>query len=334
MKNEKKMPDFDEGAFSQLIIDFISYKRTCGLKYEDSAEYTLHVINRKLNSFNMKEPILSKEMVESLTEKRIHESYFTQAKRVTLLRQLAIYLNYRGLEAYIYPDISMHNEEHSFVPYIFTDSEIDAIFSVADHLPNKNNYPFYHRVYPVLIRLLYSCGLRLSEALNLKIKDVNQDLATLHIDNSKNSKTRIVAMSTSMNKVLHKYIANRYGDMACFERYVFEAPDGRRYSRGSVRGTILKIFKCAQLPHLISGRHPRVHDLRHQFSIKAMEKMHESGMDLYCALPLLSMYLGHKGIRETEHYLRLPDFRMNEIASSSRKLVEDMIPEVNWDDNP
>ena len=63
-----------------------------------------------------------------------------------------------------------------------------------------------------------------------------------------------------------------------------------------------------------------------------MEKMHENGMDLYYVLPLLSTYLGHKGIRETERYLRLPQFKMDEIASSNKKLIYGMIPEVNWDD--
>jgi integrase len=158
------------------------------------------------------------------------------------------------------------------------------------------------------------------------------ELATLYIDKSKKSKSRVVTMSKSMSKVLWKYINNRYGDAVCPERYVFEAPDGGRYNRGSVRSTIMNIYKYAGLPQVASGRHPRVHDLRHNFSVNAMEKMQESGMDLYCTLPLLSIYLGHKGIRETEHYLRLPQFRMDEIATSGSKLVEGMIPEVKWDD--
>lgn len=332
MKNEKRMPDFDEGVFTELILDFISYKRSCGLKYEDSAEYVLRAINRKLNNYAVKVPTLTKEMVDNLVKKRPHEQYSTQSRRISLLRQLALYLSWRGIEAYIYPELSIHKEEQTFVPYLFTDSEMNSVFSVADRLLPISRYPFYHKVYPVLIRLLYSCGLRLSEALHLRIRDINTEAATLYIDKSKNSKSRVVAMSTSMNKILWKYISNRYGDVICPEKYVFEAPDGGRYNRGSARSTIMNIFKYAGLPHLVSGRHPRVHDIRHNFSVKAMEKMQESGMDLYCTLPLLSVYLGHKGLRETERYLRLPQFRMDEIASSGSKLVEGMIPEVEWND--
>jgi integrase len=332
MKNKKKMPEFDEGVFKELILDFISYKRSCGLKYEDSVEYVLRVINSKLNEYDVKEPILSKEMVESLVKKRSHEQYSTQSRRISLLRQLAKYLCWRGFDAYVYPELSIHKEEKTFVPYLFTDSEITSIFYVSDHLQPVGRSPFYHLVYPVLIRMLYSCGLRLSEALNLRLKDVDMELATLYIDKSKNYKSRIVPMSASMTKVTRKYIGNRYGDNPSPERYVFEAPDGGRYNRGSVRHTIINIFKKAGLPHHINIRHPRVHSFRHNFAVKAMEKMQKSGMDLYCTLPLLSVYLGHKGIRETERYLRLPQFRMDEIASSSSKLIDGMIPEVEWND--
>ncbi|NSW91273.1 MAG: tyrosine-type recombinase/integrase [Firmicutes bacterium] len=332
MKNEIRMPEFDKGVFTKLILEFIYYKRSCGLKYVDSAEYVLRAINRELNNYGVKEPALTKEMVENLVKKRPHEQYSTQSRRISLLRQLALYLSWRGIDAYIYPELSIHKEEKTFVPYLFTDSEMNSVFSLADHLPPISRYPFYHMIYPVLIRLLYSCGLRLSEALNLRIKDIDMESATLYIDKSKKSKSRVVAMSASMNKVLSKYISNRYGNTVCSERYVFEAPDGGRYNRGNARATIMNIFKHAGLPQLTSGRHPRVQDLRHNFSVKAMEKMKESGMDLYCTLPLLSAYLGHKGIRETERYLWLPQFRMDEIASSGSKLVEGMIPEVEWND--
>ena len=53
MKDERKMPDFAEGVFTKLILDFISYKRSCGLKYEDSIEYVLRDINRTLNSYTI-----------------------------------------------------------------------------------------------------------------------------------------------------------------------------------------------------------------------------------------------------------------------------------------
>lgn len=76
----------------------------------------------------------------------------------------------------------------------------------------------------------------------------------------------------------------------------------------------------------------RLDFLRHTQAVHALEKMHSEGMDLYYSLPILCSYLGHKDIRSTEKYLRLPYFKHDEVTLSSRELVEGMIPEVHWDE--
>jgi len=318
--------------FSDIMQSFIRYKRSCGLKYEDPTVYILRQICNQLNCYPVSCIELTKEMVLDVIEKKAHESHTTQARRITYLRQFAEYLSMKGYPAFIYEDERIHNEVSTFVPYIFNGEEISKIFQVADSLPLISKYPHYHITYPVLIRLLYSHGLRLSEALNLRIGHFNKYERTIYIEKSKNFKSRFVPLSETMSSVLSIYLKKRFGDAPDTERYVFEAPDGNIYNRGAVRHMIIKIFTTAGLPSIRDGRHPRVHDLRHNQAIMAMEKMKAEGLDLYCALPLLSIYLGHKGIRETEHYLRLPQFRMQEIATSDKHLVEGMIPEVFWDE--
>jgi integrase len=130
-----------------------------------------------------------------------------------------------------------------------------------------------------------------------------------------------------------EYVGRRFGSQPEVDRYIFEAPDGERYSRVSVRSTIINIFKSAGIPTNTTEHHARLHDIRHLFALKAMEKMKLEGLDLYCAMPLLSIYLGHEGLRETEKYLWLPNFRMEEISASGQKLLPGMIPEVVWDEN-
>ena len=334
MKNDiLKLPEFEDGMFTTLILGFISHKRSCGLRYGDSASYNLRVICRKLNQHQLEHPKMTKEMVEDLVEKRPHESFSTQSRRISLLRQLAIYLNRLGVEAYIYPEQSKHKEAKTFVPYLFSDNEIRRIFEVADNLAPMTRWPHYQDVYPVLLRLLYAGGLRLSEALNLKLMHFDDINNTLTIENSKKGKSRVIPVSVSMSHVITKYMNKRFGGTNYDrDRYIFEAPDGNCYNRGSLRSTIIKIFKTAGIPVNPSERHARVHDLRHLFSVKAMEKMKLEGMDLYCALPLLSLYLGHEGIRETEKYLWLPEFRMEELAELNQYLPQGMIPEVQWDE--
>lgn len=57
--------------------------------------------------------------------------------------------------------------------------------------------------------------------------------------------------------------------------------------------------------------------------------MKQEGMDLYCLLPLLSKYVGHKGLRETELYLRLPQMGFNEVAQSIQESMGGLFPEVS-----
>ncbi|UOF90993.1 hypothetical protein LSG31_01550 [Fodinisporobacter ferrooxydans] len=119
MENKTISIPFEEGPFKKLFLEFIIYKRGCGLKYEDSMLYTLRFTNHQLNRYHVKEPVLTKCMVEEICAKRPHEAYSTQSKRVGMLRQFAGFLKNRGIEAYIYPEISRHNESSSFVPYIY-----------------------------------------------------------------------------------------------------------------------------------------------------------------------------------------------------------------------
>lgn len=139
-------------------------------------------MNHQLNEYHVEEPVLTKGMAEELGAKRPHETYSTQSKRIGMLRQFAAFLKNREIEAYIYPEISRHHESSGFVPYIFSDQEIASIFDVSDHLPVVSRYPAYTFIYPVLMRLLYSCGLRISEALSLKCLDVDLAQSTLFIE--------------------------------------------------------------------------------------------------------------------------------------------------------
>jgi len=329
MKENKRPILFDKGPFKKLFLDFIYYKRGCGLKYEDSAEYTLRIINRRLNTYRLEKPVLTKKMIEDLAKKHPHETYATQSKRITFLRQFAQFLNNMEIEAYIYPEYYQHNEDGTFVPYIFSPEEITDIFKESDNLPTLSRYPGYSIVYPVLLRMLYSSGLRLSEALCLKIQDVDLEKGMLYIDKSKNNKSRFVPMSSTMVCVCRKYVMK----MLVFNPkggYFFPAPDGGRYNRGSVRWSIIHIYERAGINKLPNGLYPRVHDLRHTQAVHSLEKLQAEGVDIYCSLPVLSAYLGHKGIRETEKYLRLPYFKYDEVALSSRMLTKGMIPEVQW----
>ena len=67
------------------------------------------------------------------------------------------------------------------------------------------------------------------------------------------------------------------------------------------------------------GSVPRLHDLRHTFCVRALEQMEAKGFDLYTSLPMLSTYLGHRRITETEYYLRLMESHFSGILNKVEK---------------
>lgn len=123
------------------------------------------------------------------------------------MRILCKYLHSNGYDA----PCAFHPAPHvnkCFVPYIFTKDEIERLFSAVDCTKESSESPLRHLVMPVLFRLLYTCGLRVSEALHLKVADVDLDAGVLAIYGAKGDKERLVGISDSMLTYMKSYRSN------------------------------------------------------------------------------------------------------------------------------
>jgi integrase/recombinase XerD len=329
MHNEERMIEFEDGIFKQLFLDFIRYQQSLGYKYGNSSIYTLRSINRKINLMNLTQaqPCLSKEIIESLAEKRPHETCGTQQYRIGLLRQFSLYMNRMGFDAYWFPKRSLPKYRSDFRPYIFSDNEISAMISAAGSLKPRKQYPKYHFIYPALIRLLYGCGLRISEARFLKTQQVDLEQGIIYIDKSKNDTSRYVPMSGSLTDYLRHYVQEAGIDLN-LEGYFFPAPDGGHYDLKTLYAGIKNIYHKAQIEALPNGKLPRVHDIRHTFSVHAIRRMKNKGRDVYTSTPLLSAYLGHTNMIDTEKYIHLSAFEFGNFIADSKNLLNGVIPEV------
>ncbi len=333
MNNKERTIEFDEGIFKQLFLDFVRYQQSLGYKYRNSSIYTLRSINRDVNQMNLiqEQPCLSKTMIESLTEKRPSETCGTQQYRIGLLRQFSLYMNSLGFEAYVFPKRSLPKNRSDFRPYIFSDKEISAIIKAADCLKPMNRSPKYHLIYPALIRLLYGCGLRISEARNLKTQQVDLDQGIIYIFKSKNDTSRYVPMSWSLTDYLRHYVWEASIDLTV-EGFFFPAPDGGYYDLKTLYEGIKNIYHQARIETLPNGKLPRVHDIRHTFSVHAIRMMKNKGQDVYTSTPLLSAYLGHTNMIDTEKYIHLTAFEFGSFIADSRNLLNGVIPEVFSDE--
>ena len=90
-----------------------------------------------------------------------------------------------------------------------------------------------------------------------------------------------------------------------------------------------KVLWEAGISHGGKGQGPRLHDLRHVFSVHSLVAMAELGLDLYYSLPILSEYLGHQSLEATEKYVRLTSEMYPKLIYDVNSICAYAFPEVN-----
>ncbi len=289
------------GEFKDLLRDFIDHKQALGYKYttisENLRRFSVFTLNYKIEN-----KVLSKEIVLGWTAMRKSETIKTWEHRASDLRQFALYLQDLGYDVYI-PGKKQKVRRNEYIPYIFTHEEIKRFFGVCDRL-RPHTQSIKHQVLPVLFRLLYCCGLRISEAVSLKVKDLDLDLGIIMVRQSKFNKDRLVPMTESLTDILKIYRAKIHANSEQ-EDYLLINKDGTALTEDNSYKRFREILWKAGISHGGKGIGPRQHDFRHSFCVHTLNSMVNQGIDLYCALPILSTFIGHSSVSSTQRYVRL-----------------------------
>lgn len=317
----------NHSIYADLIKQYIAYKRSLGFKMEDTEE-RLSRFDRL--TIERKESIIgiSKDLFDVWSVPLPQESDTNRYHRICKLRQFSRYLQLLGYDSCI-PKLPKYNS--TFVPYIFTQSELGAIFHACDKLFLKRRYMYSQIcVMPTLIRMLYSTGLRIGEALELKHKDVDLDKGFLFVRTSKNGQERIAPISLSLIESCKDYFLYKQNQSISTnaEAYFFTALNGSRCQVVAVYELFRTVLYKAGIPHQGRGKGPRLHDLRHTFCVNALLKLSEAGMDLYCSMPILSTYVGHKSIEATNKYVRLTSELYPALLSKVDAAYQYIFPEM------
>jgi len=257
--------------YGSHIEEFIAMKRVLGFKYETGSSILLFV-----DAFAVKRGETSagitKEFVEEWSKKRLNESDRYRYVRVKLLSQFSSYLNDLGIRSYIPRHIPF--PKSNFTPYIYSLDEINSIFKACDELRHeiKNTRSTLFAI-PLLFRLLYATGLRISEALALCDNDVNLNDNYLHVKDCKNGKDRIIPISDSLSSVCKEYLEFRaqLPERKLKSGYFFVKTDGNRIS--SMMPIAIRFRRCLKKAGIMyKGRQngPRIHDLRHTFAVHSL----------------------------------------------------------------
>lgn len=191
-------------------------------------------------------------------------------------------------------------------PYLYSDAEIRSLLRAALTMPCR-----YKRgrlrpwVYYCLFGLLSVSGLRLGDACNLELRDVDLKAAVLTIRGAKFGKTRLVPLHASTCAVLIEYIRRcaRHWGRRPVSSYLFVSSRGNRLDSGDVHRTFYALCRQIGLRGASASHGPRLHDLRHRFATHTLVRWYRSNQDPERKLPLLSAYLGHVHVADTQWYL-------------------------------
>lgn len=310
------------------IKGYIAEKRAVGHKFQKGADL-LKGFDYFVYSRGLQETNLTKPLVMEWTARRPNETASTQAGRISLLRGLAVYMNRIGYAAYVYPKAMVTVDRYAYIPYIFSSDELKSIFEVCDQYPFHDGTPNRHLVLPLLLRMLYGCGLRISEALQLTLQDIDLNKGTLSIRYTKFNKERILPMSDNLSERCREYVKTvRVVNLG--NPVFFPSPFGGHYSESTVYKLFRDVLRQANISHLGRGKGPRIHDLRHTFAVNCLKKWVLDGRDLNNALPYLSAYLGHEDMRGSQRYLRLTADLYPDLTSKVENTCAYVIPEVKW----
>ena len=242
------------------------------------------------------------------------------------VRELARWFGRRGIDAYVLPT-GVLEKPARYVPHIYTDRELAALFAATDRCRYCPEVPFRHLVMPVLFRTIYACGLRCSEARLLRVWDVDVENGVLQIRDSKGGKDRQLPVSESLRERLAGYHATLAGQPG-WEWFFPGATPGVPLTLQNVNRNFRRFLWQARIPHGGRGHGPRVHDLRHAMAVNNLRSWFARGENVGALLPVLQTYLGHSSIGDVAYYLRLTAESYPDINNRVQQAFGDIVPAV------
>ena len=272
-----------------------------GLAKSSEQSYTRMV--RMLVDFYGKTPDLVSE--EELQDYLLHRRNVDKWSSATLR------ISYSALKFFF--EKVLHREWHIFgylkaerpktLPAVLSKEEITELLSKV-RTPHNRAY----------FSTVYSCGLRLQEALNLEVGDIDSDRMLIHVHRGKGAKDRMVPLPASTLATLrnhwktHRHPRLLFPAMGKNTSTPVESP----MAISSVQGAM----KAAVRESGINKRNVHIHTLRHSYATHLLEE----GVNLR----VIQGYLGHSSIETTMVYLHLTSKGHDDAAQIINRIMEDL----------
>jgi integrase/recombinase XerD len=309
----------------QAVQEYLSMRRGLGFKLQETGKGLLDFVTFMEQH---RASYITQALALAWAQQPLNVQPAHWAQRLSFVRGFALHRSATDPRTQVPPQGFLPFQPKRARPYLYSDDEIRRLLRAASNMPCR-----YERgellpwTYHCLFGLLSVSGLRLGEARNLEIQDVDLKAAVLTIRGTKFGKSRLVPLHASTCKVLANYIARRQRHWAArpVSSYLFVSSWGNRLDGGQIHRAFYALSRQIGLRGVADSHGPRLHDMRHVFATNTLVRWYRSGEDPERRLPILSAYLGHVHVADTQWYLSGSPELMRE---AMRRL------EHRWEDRP
>jgi integrase len=222
--------------------------------------------------------------------------------RWIVIRQFCLYVQRYVPTTYVPDSLVGRLHPLTFRPCIVSPDQMKILIDALPAVGGGSRWPLRPYIFHALLVLLYSTGLRISEALRLRVDDVDLHDRVLLVRETKFYKSRLVPFSDGLLTIFQHYQQKRLallGSPARVAPFFPNTHDGH-YSRGHLEDLWLRLRR-----HVGIDGGPRIHDLRHSFATLRLAAWYREGADVEAKLPLLATYMGHASVAATYRYLTI-----------------------------
>jgi len=311
------------GPFAVQLQAFIDEKRLLGCRYTEE-ERLAHKFDDISIEYDCSDG-LSPELVNVFIKYQPNWQATTQKRRISFLQNFGSYLINHDIQAFLPGYDALRRATVNFKPYIFSHEEINGLFHLSDQIhPNCRQS---HIFYPVLFRVLYGTGMRISEALRLTMSDVDLTENLIRVVDPKNHKDRHLPISRSLAEYCSWYCSKIHPIYHGNDLFFLSNRGDGHYSRNNVQVYFNTLICKMQIPYYgYKGGGPHLHCLRHTFCVHSLEKMLRENVPHGVALQLLSSYMGHRSLSATGKYLQLTAEAYPDLMERVESMYGDVFP--------
>lgn len=312
-------------CFSSLIECFVEYRKASGSWNEPCYGLNIRLFDSYCAEHYPNDTALSQGMVDAWCAKRDTETNSSCETRRNVIRAFLGYLGERGFQDAVPPE-KLRTEPKTYIPHAFSEEELRRFFQECDSIQpylGRRQSVIRKFTVPVFFRLLYSTGMRTTEARLLRRSDVDLKSGVIDIQESKGYDQHYVVMHDTMVAVMTEYdraIVGLQPDRTCF----FQSEKRDCYSREWVQNNFRSLWKKANGTEAEAVAYA----LRHHYAVMNINSWTDDSFGFSDKLQYLSKSMGHRSIEATRYYYSIVPRLSDTLKEKTEEGFNAIVPEV------